>query len=108
MMKEGIQYVTFESGNKVGGISSNKETNSDDIYTDNTQTEIKDLVEGETMFTSNTIYMQNLKEVTKVNDQYKGKVTFPTQLRGILLDGLFEKGGSISNQARKAVSNYTY
>jgi hypothetical protein len=107
MMKEGIQYVTFESGNKVGGISSEKEANSDDIYTDDTQTEIKDLVEGETMFTPNTIYMQNLKEVTKVNDQYKGKVTFPTQLRGILLDGLFEKGGSISTQARKAVSNYT-
>ena len=107
MMKEGIQYVTFESGNKVGGISSNKEANSDNIYTDDTQTEIKNLVEGETMFTPNTIYMQNLKEVTKVNDQYKGKVTFPTQLRGILLDGLFEKGGSISTQARKAVSNYT-
>ncbi len=107
MMKEGIQYITFESGNKVGGVSSNKEQNSDDIYTDDTQTEVKDLVEGEEMFTPNTIYMQNLKEVTKVNEKYKSKVTFPTQLRGILLDGLFNKGGSISAQARKAVSNYT-
>jgi hypothetical protein len=86
MLRNNIQYVTFESGSKVGTVTENGKL--DDVFTDDTQKTVKDSIE----FKPNTIYLEFLKVATSVNAKYKGETTFPTQLRGLILDGLYNEG----------------
>lgn len=104
MMQENIQYVTFGTGSKVSTLTSNGTV--DDIYTDDTQTKIKPYDKEKNIFTPNVIYLEYLKDVTKVNTSYKEKITFPTQKRGILLDGLFDQGLLLNDSNRTAINNY--
>ena len=98
MLRNNIQYATFESGSKVGNITSNGKT--DNVFTDDTMKTIKDTIE----FTPNTIYIEYLKVATNVNSKYKGEITFPTQLRGLILDGLYNEG-KISKEKYQALGN---
>jgi hypothetical protein len=108
MMRGNIQYVTFESGSKVSGVTA--DGNPDIIFTDDTQTKLKD----ELTFTPNIVPLEYVKNVTEVNTEYKGTITFPTQMRGLILDGLYEEG-EIPNEKNEptaeryhnAVKNYT-
>ena len=86
MLRNNIQYVTFESGSKVGAVTSDGKP--DQIFADDTFTTLKEKLE----LTPNTIYLEYLKVATNVNTKYKGKLTFPTQLRGLILDGMFSQG----------------
>jgi hypothetical protein len=51
-------------------------------------TKLKDVIP----LTPNRIYLEYLKNVTNVNTKYKTEITFPTQLRGLILDGMYSKG----------------
>jgi exodeoxyribonuclease-5 len=84
MLEQNIQYVTFESGSKVGAITSNGKP--DKAFTEDGR--FNDSV----VFTKNTFNAGFLKEVTNVPNKYKGNVVFPTQLRKLILDGLYEEG----------------
>ena len=86
MLRNNIQYVTFESGSKVGSVTSDGK--ADQVFADDTFTTLKDKIQ----FTPNTIYLEYLKVATNVNTKYKGTMTFPTQLRGLILDGMFNQG----------------
>jgi hypothetical protein len=86
MLRNNIQYVTFESGSKVGSVT--EDGSFDDVFTDDTQKTVKDTI----TFKPNTIYLEFLKVATSVNTKYKGVTTFPTQLRGLILDGLYNEG----------------
>jgi hypothetical protein len=108
MMRNNIQYVTFESGSKVGNVTETGEP--DNVFTDDTKTKLKD----ELTLTKNTIYLEYLKNVTEVNNKFKGKITFPTQLRGLILDGLYEQGklaydkhAELAKTYHEDVANYT-
>jgi hypothetical protein len=108
MLRNNIQYATFESGSKVGGVTSDGKP--DDIFTDATQTAIKDTIK----FTPNTVYVEYIKESASVPDYSKGKVVFSTQLRKLLLNGLYEDGKiintkyeSVAERYKSAVDNYT-
>jgi hypothetical protein len=84
MMNQQMDYVLFESGEKVGHITSDGKSDKF-INEDGT-------VNAGLKFTPNIIFAENLKNVTNVNDEYKGTSVFSTQLRKLILEGLFERG----------------
>ena len=92
MMKNNIQYVTFQTGSKVGSVTS--EVNSkgkavaDKIYADEGQKSLLSSIK----FTPNTIYLEYLKDVTQVPASFKGKTVFATQLRKLILSNLYDRG----------------
>ena len=86
MMKSNIQYVTFQTGSKVGSLTS--DGSADVIYDNDDQNVLKSNIK----FTPNTIYLEYLKDVTKVPVQYKGKTVFATQLRKLILSNLYNNG----------------
>jgi len=100
MLRNNIQYLTFQSGSKVSGITSDGK--ADNIYKDDTKKELKDVME----FTPNRIYVEYLKDVTKVNNKYKDTITYPTQLRGLLLDGIYNEGNIIDEVFKKPAEDY--
>ena len=108
MLRNNIQYMTFKSGSKAGSLTSTGKP--DVIFADDTNTKLKD----ELTFTKNTIYLEYLKNVTNVNSKYKATITFPTQLRGLILDGMFNQGiiseneyEKLSDEYHQLVNNYT-
>ena len=64
-------------------------------------------------FTPNILFAENLKNVTNVNDEYKESSIFSTQLRKLILEGLFNKGKlkpgakSIHDSYLKNIGDYT-
>ena len=81
MMLKKIDYVLFESGSKVGHIGK-----GDDIY--NADGSINEAA----TFTENIIFAEYLKNQTEVNSNFKKKSIFSTQLRKLVLEGLYEQG----------------
>ena len=81
MMKDQVDYVTFESGSKVGHIGSGDTfLNQDGTFNENAT------------FTKNVIFAEYLKNQTEVNPSYKGKSIFSTQMRKLILEGLYTQG----------------
>ena len=108
MMRNNVQYVTYKSGSKVGSISSNGK--ADAVFADAEKTVLK----KEITLTHNTIYLEYLKNVTNVNAKFKGETTFPTQLRGLILDGMYSQGivtkaeyEKLGERYDKIVADYT-
>jgi len=81
MMEQQIDYVTFETGSKVGHIGKGDDVFNEDGTFNNNVT-----------FTPNVIYAEYLKNQTEVNSSYKGVSIFSTQLRKMILEGLYENG----------------
>ena len=101
MMKQNIQYVTFESGSKVGSVTSNG--SADEIYEKGSDNKT---LKEDIKFTPNTIYLEYLKDVTKVPATYKGKTVFATQLRKIILSNLYADGEIINKDNVTAIKAY--
>lgn len=85
MMKQGVHYVTHDSGSKLASITNNKDKKNDTIFDKQTGHYIPG-----TKLTKNTIFVEYLKNQTEVNSQFKGKSTMSTQLRTLLSTGLIE------------------
>lgn len=116
MMNEGIDYVLFESGSKVGTLTSvqfdeqgmplrvnekgdvlkstdkgysetlNIASLKDNIYTDERDINV------DVPFTKNVINVQFLKNQLKIEPKWKGKSTFSTQIRKLIEVDLMENG----------------
>lgn len=86
MVNQGIDYALFESGSKLGALTSGGKP--DKIYSDNQQRVINQGLQ----FTKNTVFANYLKDQLDIHNEYKGKVIFPTQLRKLIEEGLFENG----------------
>jgi len=107
MMKSNIQYATFQTGSKVGSITSQLDKDgkavADQIYDDNgTQKTLK----SDIKFTPNTIYLAYLKNVTAVPIKLKGKTIFATQLRKLILEGLYENGKVVNQEYAPFIKAY--
>ena len=101
MLKDNVQYVTFKSGSKGSELTSNGET--DDIFEDKVEnTGISD----DFTFTINPVYLANLKEVTVINDTFKGSLPIATQTRVILTDTLYDNGELLNPNNKKTLDNY--
>jgi hypothetical protein len=81
MMKDQVDYVLFESASKVAHTGT-----SDNIFNDDGS------VNKTSDFTKNIIYAEFLKNQTEINTSYKEKSIFSTQLRKMILEGLYEQG----------------
>lgn len=110
MMKQGVDYATFDSGSKVSTIVAPGRTEGDELYSDVDARTYNDQIE----YTKNTIFLHYLKDQLDINAEFKGKVIFSTQLRKLIEEGLVEGGvpvdfmkGSDINARRKAWSKLT-
>jgi hypothetical protein len=92
MLQQGVDYVTFETGSKIGHITSDGKA---DMFLNEDGSVNEDLT-----FTPNVIYAENLKNVTAINEEYKGSAIFATQLRKLVLEGLYDQG-RIDNPSNK-------
>jgi len=93
MMKDQVDYVLFESGSKVSHIGTGDNVlNADGTFDNNSK------------FTVNTIYTEFLKNQTEINPSYKGKSIFSTQLRKLILEGLYAQG-EIKSTKYKDITN---
>ena len=81
MMDQQLDYVLFESGSKINQIG-----NGDAVI--DADGNFNDKVE----FTKNIIFAEYLKNQTEVNSKFKQKSIFSTQMRKLILEGLYEKG----------------
>ena len=118
MVKENIDYLTFESGSKVGTITKgfkeleythdNKKHKFiapvyDKIYSDQQnrvlEPALEDMSIAEDHFTKNPVYIEYLKNQLKIHDEAKGTVIFSTQLRKLVEDGLMLNGVPIDYKA---------
>jgi exodeoxyribonuclease-5 len=94
MVREGIGYLTFESGSKVGNIT--KQSGFDKLYTDKENKILVDELKSDDpdlrYFTSNTIRLEYLKDQLYIHDEDKSKIIFSTQLRKLVETGLWEEG----------------
>ena len=106
MMEDNIQYVTFQSGSKVGSVTSAKDSKgkaaADVIYLDS---QMKNL-NKDINFTPNTIYVDYLKNVTNVNSAFKNKSIFSTQLRKLILGSMYREGKIINPNNAATVKKY--
>ena len=89
MMSQNIDYALFTSGSKRSHINGSKDTNGDEIYNGDTSN-IKAI--SEIQFTPNPIYVTYLKNQTDVNNYFKDKATFSSQLRKLLTATLYANG----------------
>jgi len=107
MMKKNIQYVTFQSGSKVGSVTSEVnekgEAVADEIYEKDTDNKT---LKADIKFTPNVIYVEYLKNVTAVPTKFKNKTVFPTQLRKLILNGMYENGKIINEKNAAAIRAY--
>jgi len=85
MMREGIDYATFKSGSKVATIVTKDKP--DKLYTDN-----KLRTFNETPFTPNRVFADYLKDQVEVSSKFKKKISFFSQLRKLIDNGLMESG----------------
>jgi predicted kinase len=87
MVEQGIDYSTFQSGSKLGTITTDGK--SDEVYTGPVENrQFNDNV----VFTPNVIYLNYLKDQLDINNEFKGSVIFSTQLRKLAIQGLYKNG----------------
>ena len=113
MLASNIQYATFASGSKVGNVFSETDEDgnsvADKIYSDKNQTQfIKPDANGKNgiQFTKNTIYLEYLKNVTNVPNKFKKKTIFSTQLRKLILEGMYKNGTVASDNFNSYINEY--
>jgi hypothetical protein len=99
-MKDNRQYVLFGSGSKVSTLT--QEGDFDNVFGDKDMTSVN----KNAVITNNQIYLEYLKDVTKVADKLKNEISFPTQQRMIVLDSLFDAGELRNVKNQTVVSNY--
>ncbi len=107
MMREQIDYVTFQTGSKIS-----QEGNGDAVVKEDSS------IDDSVPFTKNIIFGEFLKNQTAVPIKYKGVSIFSTQLRKLILEGLYENGRIVTKDEAEikdalvkkyvdAVENYT-
>lgn len=91
MMKDGISYSTFLSGSKLNSVTKNGKVDKFYSVSDRSSNDLEINKPG-FKFTPNTIFLDYLKDQLEVNDYYKGVVTFSSQMRKLVIRGMFENG----------------
>jgi len=99
MVREGVDYALFKSGSKIATMT--KKSGTDKLYTDNLLRTF-----DETPFTKNQKFAEYLKDQIKVSPRFKKKVTFFSQLRKLVDNGLMENGKPVSPKAKELRENF--
>ena len=101
MLESNKQYLTFKSGSKVASLNTDGET--DDIFMPGSDYKA---INPDAEIRNNQIYIDYLKEVTSVATKLKNEISYPTQKRVLLLDGLFNVGEIINTANKDIVNGY--
>jgi hypothetical protein len=96
MMRQGSDYLLFDSGAKRSYIMSGK-SNGDDIFEGEDTSKLKQDIK----FTINPFYVDFLKNQTEVNRELKGKSTLSTQFRKLFDVTLYENGMPVDYKGTK-------
>ena len=94
MMREGVDYVIMPTGSKLSSLSRVKVVDDklvpvlDDFY----NVDKKRTITDNQPFVKNIINASHLKNQVYIAEGYKGKISFPTQMRKIVLHGLMDNG----------------
>ena len=99
MLKNNVQYLTFASGSKTGGVTANDKP--DQIFEEGSKK-----IKPNLNLTKNTIHGAYIKEAAAVPSKAKGEVIFSTQLRKLILEGLYENGVPVSDKAAALANRY--
>ena len=99
MMRNGIAYSTYQTGSKV-----NQMGNGDAILDSDNNFNDSMLYSLDGSYTKNTIYATYLKSQINVNKNFKGVNPFSTQMRKLILEGLYERG-IIKDKRAEALAN---
>lgn len=99
MLKNNVQYLTFASGSKTGGVTANGKP--DQIFEAGSKK-----IKPNLNLTKNTIHGAFIKEAAAVPNKAKGQVIFSTQLRKLILEGLYEFGNPTSEKSKLLADRY--
>jgi hypothetical protein len=97
MEAEQIDYLTFKTGSKIGIVANAKGT-LDDFYNGDPKNRELGLPKA---FTKNVIYADFLKEQLSIAPMFKGEVVFSTQLRKLILEGIWEQGKPVGKTEKE-------
>ena len=100
MMRDNIQYATFHSGSKIGTIK-NEAGQFDKFYSEPSTR----IMSNETL-TPNKIHLRYLRNQVPINDYFKDKVVFSTQLRALIYNDLFNRGIPLNSNIGNLVKEY--
>lgn len=89
MMAEGIHYATFDSGSKIGTLTTGRQ--QDTVFSDDQSMTIAPDFKTRP-FTKNTIFSDYLKVQVEIAPEFKGEIALASQLRKIIEDGYMEGG----------------
>jgi hypothetical protein len=92
MLEKGVDYALLQSGSKINTLTKNGK--ADKFYNDSASNTDKTVAytAEDYDFTPNEIFLNYFKDQLEVHDHYSDKVTFSTQLRKLIEDGLMENG----------------
>lgn len=105
MVKQGIDYGVFESGSKLATVT--KSGKADDFYENDDDRIIKPWDGSEeTRYTPNVVYVQYLKDQVAINNTWKNKTVFSTQLRKLIINNLYEEGKPLTAEMERMVKKF--
>ena len=92
MIEQKIDYSLMLSGSKLNTLT--KDGKADKFYNDSESAEDRSVAfaDANYKFTPNEIFLDNFKDQVEVHDHYDGKITFSTQLRKLIENGLMANG----------------
>lgn len=102
---QGFGYGLFLSGSKLGTLTKDGKP---DVFYENDDfslRQIKRWKPGDPTYTANPIFLQYLKNQTEVSSEWKNKTIFPTQLRKLIINDLFEAGIALTPDIQKLVDD---
>jgi hypothetical protein len=103
MIEQGLTYTTHKTGSKISDVVG--ETNELDDWHGYLRTPVDDRP-ARFNFTPNGVYLKYLKNQLDINTVKKGKVIFSTQMRKLIIDGMYNIGEPINQLSREKVDNY--
>jgi hypothetical protein len=104
LVKQGFDYAIFNSGSKMATITN--DGSFDKLYTEGDNRTIKPWTKGDATYAKNTVFMQYLKNQVDINDTWKNKTIFSTQLRKLIINDMFSKGVPLNNILNGLVNDY--
>ena len=100
MMEAGIDYATYETGNKAARVGQPVEAFV--INEENGVRTVPENVASDLKNNVNLIHVEYLRDQLRINNQYKKSATFSTQFRKLLGDGIYENGKAKNKKLAKA------
>ena len=104
LVRQGVDYALFESGSKLATLTTDGK--ADQFYENDNYDErtVKAWKEGDPEYKKNPVFIQYLKSQVDINDEWKNKTIFSTQLRVLIINNLYKNGIPLNQGFNKLVT----